>query len=218
MELSQNGYYSLPPGKIAAVVTFLEMTGPPPPRIVPPDPALSLCRVERPDLGWYRDLYGRVGGEWLWFSRLLMPDEALRAILWDPLVEVHALSHAGADKGLLELDRREPGEIELAFFGLTPDLVGRGAGRFLMSCALALACQHRAHRLWVHTCTLDHPAALGFYIRSGFRPYKRAVEIADDPRLLGRLPRTAASWLPLIGDQVVTGVSGCAPHSAQEPS
>jgi hypothetical protein len=50
----------------------------------------------------------------------------------------------------------------------------------------------------VHTCTLDHPAALAFYIRSGFHPYRRAVEVADDPRLLGLAPRDSASWLPLI--------------------
>lgn len=196
--LDHDGYYDVPPGKIAAVVTYLEMTEPPPPRAVPPQPGLDLRHVERPDLAWYRDLHSRVGRDWLWFSRLLMPDEALRTTLWDPGVEVHALRHDGIDKGLLELDRRQGDEIELAFFGLTMDLVGKGAGRFLMDRALQLAWRHRPRRFWVHTCTLDHPAALGFYVRSGFRAYRRAVEVADDPRLTGQVPRSAAAWLPVI--------------------
>lgn len=198
MKLEANGYYDLPPGKIAAVTTWLEMTAPPPPRPRPERADLHLRHVERPDLTWYRDLYRRVGREWLWFSRLTMPDEALRAILWDPGVEVHALQHAGRDQGLLELDRCRLPDIELAFFGLVPELVGQGAGRWLMAQALDLAWRHRPRRFWVHTCTLDHPAALDFYLRSGFRPYKRAVEVADDPRLLGHLPRSAAPHIPLI--------------------
>lgn len=198
MQLDQNGYYDLPPGKLATLVTYLEMTAPPPPRPVPDLPGLSLRRVERPDLAWYRDLYGRVGAEWLWFSRFLMPDAKLEAILHDPLVEVHALARDGIDQGLLELDRREPPDIELAYFGLTADLVGTGAGRWLMAQAIELAWAHRPRRFFVHTCTLDHPAALAFYTRSGFVPYARAVEIADDPRVLGVLPETAAAWLPLI--------------------
>lgn len=198
MLLDRNGYHDLPPGKIAALVTFLEMTEPPPARSAPDRPDLALRRVERADLAWYRDLYRRIGADWLWFSRLVMPDEELRATLHDPRVEVHALSSEGRDEGLLELDRRVPGEIELAFFGLTPKLVGRGAGRWLMARALDLAWGQAPRRLWVHTCSLDHPQALAFYVRSGFRPYHRAVEIDDDPRLLGLLPADAAPWLPPI--------------------
>jgi hypothetical protein len=80
-------------------------------------------------------------------------------------------------------------------------MVGTGAGRWLMTQAIELASRHAPRRLWVHTCTLDDPAALPFYVRSGFRAYKRAVEVADDPRLLGLLPESAASWLPLIGER-----------------
>ena len=110
------------------------------------------------------------------------------------------LSREGEDVGLLELDRREPGEVELAFFGLVADVVGGGAGRLLMSRAIERAfAEPGVRRFWVHTCTLDHPAALAFYIRSGFTPYARSVEVADDPRVLGLLPRDAAPWLPMIG-------------------
>ena len=66
---------------------------------------------------------------------------------------------------------------------------------------LRRAWAHSPRRLRVHTCSLDHPGAVAFYIRSGFRPYRRAVEVADDPRLLGLVPRDSAAWLPLIGPE-----------------
>jgi hypothetical protein len=53
-------------------------------------------------------------------------------------------------------------------------------------------------RFWVHTCTLDHPDALAFYVRSGFTPYRQQIEIADDPRQTGALPRHAAPRVPII--------------------
>ena len=154
--------------------------------------------MERPDLDWYRTLFRRIGTDWLWFGRLVMPDDEVRAIIGHAGVEVYALTRDGRDEGLVELDRREAPNIELAYFGVTPELTGQGAGRWLMQRALELAWRRRPRRLWVHTCTLDHPAALAFYIRSGFHPYRRAVEVADDPRLLGLAPRDSASWLPLI--------------------
>jgi len=196
--LDQNSYYDLPAGKIASVVTYLEMTTPPAPAAPSVSPDWALRRVERPDLAWYRDLYRRIGTDWLWFSRLVMPDAEVLATIHHPSVEVYALARDGVDHGLVELDRREPPDLELAYFGLTPDLVGVGAGRWLMAQAIQLAWRHAPRRFWVHTCSLDHPSALQFYIRSGFRPYKRAVEVADDPRLIGLAPRDSAAWLPLI--------------------
>jgi GNAT superfamily N-acetyltransferase len=178
------------------------MTEPPPPRHVPGPPGLALRRVECPDLAWYRDLYRRVGSEWLWSSRLVMPDEELARTLHHPAVELHALSLDGRDAGFVELDRREPPDVELSFFGVTAELIGQGAGRWLMARALELAWRHRPRRFWLHTCTLDHPGALAFYQRSGFKPYRRAIEVADDPRLAGHLPLTAAPWLPLIAGAV----------------
>lgn len=198
MQLDRNGYYDLPPGKIASLVTYLEMTAPPAPRSAPDRPELSLRRVERPDLAWYRALFRRIGTDWLWFGRLVMLDDDVQAIISHPQVDVYALAKDGRDEGLLELDRREPPDIELAYFGVTPELTGQGAGRWLMDRALELAWRHRPRRFWVHTCTLDHPGALAFYVHSGFRPYRRAVEVADDPRLLGLAPRDSAAWLPLI--------------------
>ena len=76
-----------------------------------PDPAgpWSLRRVETPDLDWFRDLYRRIGQQWLWFSRLRMSDAELAERLHSPLIEVYALADAEGDQGLLKLDFRQPG-------------------------------------------------------------------------------------------------------------
>jgi GNAT superfamily N-acetyltransferase len=192
-----DGYSDVPAGKIAAVVTHLEMTERP---ALAPDPpgAWTLRRVESPDLDWYRDLYRRIGEEWLWFARLQMADAELAAIIQSPRVEIYALVQDGRDEGLLELDFREAGQCELAFFGVTAKLIASGAGRWLMNRALELAWSRPVTRVWLHTCTFDHPSALAFYQRSGFRAFRRQVEIADDPRLDGIAPRSAARHVPVI--------------------
>ena len=192
-----DGYSDIPAGKIAAVVTHLEMTARPALRRDPAG-AWTLRRVEMPPLDWFRDLYRRVGEEWLWISKIRMPDAELAAIIQSPLMEIYALAHEGRDEGLLELDFREPGQCEFVSFGLTEKLVGIGAGRWLMNRALELAWSRPVTRVWLHTRTLDHPAALAFYQRSGFRPFRRQVEISDDPRLDGTAPRSAARHVPMI--------------------
>jgi GNAT superfamily N-acetyltransferase len=193
-----DGYSDVPAGKIAAIVTSLEMLAPASTRPEVPNPRWQLRRHERPALGWYRDLYRRVGEGWLWFSRLQLGDGALGAILDEPAVEIYALTIDDRAEGLLELDYRGPGECELAFFGVTSALIGSGAGRWLMNRAVERAWSRPVRRLWVHTCSFDHPAALGFYIRSGFTPFRRQIEIADDPRLSGQAPLGAAAHIPII--------------------
>jgi len=195
--IASDGYCDVPAGKIAGVVTHLQMTEHP---TLAPDPggAWTLRRVPTPDLNWFRDLYRRVGEEWLWLSRLRLADAELAAIIQSPSVEVFALLQDGRDEGLLELDFRTAGQCEIVFFGVTAKLIGGGAGRWLMNRALELAWSRPVTRVWVHTCTFDHPAALAFYQRSGFRPFRRQIEVADDPRLDGTLPRSAAKHIPII--------------------
>jgi GNAT superfamily N-acetyltransferase len=188
----------VPAGKIAAIVTSLEMFAAPPLRPEPPGLALTLTHVEQPDLSWFRDLFRRVGEHWLWFSRRAMSDEALRAIIHDPKVEVYLLKASNDEAGLLELDLRTPAVCELSYFGLTPKAIGTGAGRWLMNRAIELAWSRPIERFWVHTCTYDHPDALAFYLRSGFRAFRREIEVCDDPRLSGVLPRTASPHIPII--------------------
>ena len=195
--LAENGYHDVPAGKLAAVTTSLQMFARPALRPETGAPG-RLRHVRAPDVDWYRDLYRRIGAEWLWFSRLRISHEKLAAMIRHPAIEVHALTVGERDEGLVELDFREPDVCELRMFGVTAPLVGTGAGRWLMNRAIEGAWAKPIRRFWVHTCTFDHPAALAFYIRSGFIPFRRQIEIADDPRLDGTLLREVAAHVPII--------------------
>ena len=192
------GYSAVPRGKLANAVTCLEMTEKPLPREARNIAGLSLERMPAPDPQTYRRLFRAIGEDWLWVSRLVMTDEALKAIIGDPLVEIYVLLSDGRQVGMLELDFRQPGQCELAFFGVTAKLIGTGAGRFLMNRALELSWSRPIARFWVHTCTFDHPSAVAFYQRSGFRACRRQIEIEDDPRLDGTAPRDVARHVPII--------------------
>jgi GNAT superfamily N-acetyltransferase len=193
-------YEPVADGEIAAVVTFLEMHAPPA-GPVPPS-SLHLQRIETPDPESYRDLFRLVGAPWLWFSRLIMEDAKLAAIIQDPDVELfEVLDGNGRQVGMLELDFRQEASCELAFVGLIPELSGLGHGRWLLAEALRHAWRDGVDRVEVHTCSLDHPAALAAYRRAGFVPVKRAIERFPDPRLAGILPRSSAPHVPLLGTE-----------------
>ena len=193
-----DGYTDLPDGHAAAVATFLEMTTPRPvPPSTRPDLRLAPMRTVGPDD--YRAMFRRVGADWLWNSRLRLDDKALSAILGDPQVALYFPERVGAPIGILELDVREMPSVEVAFFGLVPEAIGSGAGRWLMDRALELSWREGVERVWLHTCTFDHPGAMAFYRRAGFVPYARKLEMFPDPRLDGVLPMDAAPHVPLIG-------------------
>ena len=148
----------------------------------------------------YRELFRLVGAPWLWFSRLILDDAQLAAIIQHPKVELYqSWTRAAAKSDMLELDFREPHECELSFIGLVPELSGKGHGRWLLAEAVQPRLARGRDRVHVHTCSLDHPAALSAYRRAGFTPYKRAIERFPDPRLLGILPRDCAPQIPLLG-------------------
>ncbi len=190
------GYHALPPGHLANVVTCLEMTERPHLRAVPAG-GFSLQDMGG-DTARFKRLFEAVGRDIMWFSRLIMAEDKLAAIIGDAAVECYAMMDGADDIGLLELDFREAGQCELSFFGLVPGAIGKGAGRWLMNEALRRAWAKPISRLWVHTCSFDHPAALGFYQRSGFRPYQVMVEVHPDPRLTGHMPKDASPAAPLI--------------------
>ena len=192
-----DGRSDIPAGKIAAVITHLEMTGPPTPRSVPPG-YWTLRKEAMPGVDWYRELYRRVGQEWLWIARLRMAEAELAARLQSPHIEIYAPVNESRDEGLLELDFRDAGACEIVFFGVTANLVGTGAGRWLMNRALELVWSRPVERLWLNTCTFDHPSALAFYQRSGFQAFRRQIVIMDDPRLDGTIPRHVAKHVPVI--------------------
>ena len=161
---------------VLVTVTYLEMTSPDQ-RTAPPEwtePA-TIARAERPTISFYRYLYDTVGADWDWFERRRLSDEALAAIIHDDAVEVFVLHVRGVPAGYVELDRRVEGEVEIAYFGLVPDYIGRGFGPCLLGWALERAWSYGPDRVWVHTCSLDHPKALSVYRRAGFEVYDRRV-------------------------------------------
>lgn len=159
---------------------------------------MSFRRVT-PSVAWYRDIFDRVGAqEWMWFGRLLLDDAALAKVFTNPDYECYTLEKDGTDEALLELGFTANGECEILYFGVTPPLIGTGAGRALMGRAIAHAWSKDISRFHLHTCTMDSPQALDFYIRSGFTPIKRDIEVIDDPRVTGILPRSAGPRTPII--------------------
>jgi GNAT superfamily N-acetyltransferase len=192
------GYSLVPPRHVANVATFLEMRAKPALPMPVPVSGFTIERWRDADLAAYRGLFQAIGENWLWYSRLVMPDRELLRIFGDPRIEIYRLFDQGRIAGMLELDFSGRNECELSFLGVVPEAIGKGAGRFLMNEAIRLAWAKPIERFWVHTCTFDHPAALSFYRRSGFTPYQVAVEIHPDPRLTGHLPRMAAPHVPII--------------------
>ena len=198
-------YEAVDDGDLAAVVTYLEMWQAPD-HVAPPS-SLSLNRIDVPQPEHYRELFRLIGARWLWFSRLIIDDAHLAEIIQHPKVELYSIvNEEDREVGMIELDFRTAGECELAFVGLVPEMAGQGHGRWLLSQAVHLAWREGVTRVHVHTCSLDHPAALGAYRRAGFIPYRRAVERFPDPRLQGFLPKDCAPQIPLLG--TLTSASG----------
>ena len=157
---------------ISITTTYLEMLD----RSVhvpvpPPSEGLEVVEVEKPSIESYRSLYDAVGRDWNWVDRKLMSDEELGRIIHDDGVEVHVLYVDGTPAGYAELDRRIEGEIELAYFGLMPEFLGNGLGRYFLQWVTDHAWSYAPKRFWVHTCELDHQAALPLYRKVGFTVY-----------------------------------------------
>ncbi|MGH7495891.1 MAG: GNAT family N-acetyltransferase [bacterium] len=172
--------------KIRVTITFLETSKKPAraPRKIHAENVL-IMRALQPTVSFYRFLYNTVGQPWLWYERRQMGDEALQQIIQHPQVEVYVLYAGGVPAGYAELDWRQTPEVELAYFGLMPEFIGKGLGTLLIDEMHEQVWMRQPQRFWLHTCTLDHPQALAFYQRAGFVPYKQEVKIIDDPRILG---------------------------------
>ena len=189
----------VPRDHLATVVTTLEMRARPRPAPLPAS-SLRIVRWKQPKSEAYLALFKRVGAPWLWYSRLAMAPERLRALLDDPAVEVYAaVDRAGIEVGMIELDFRTDGQCCLSYFALVPELVGQGHGRWLMAQVMAMGWRAGVERMWVNTCTLDHPSALGFYRKVGFEAIARTIETFPDPRAIGLLPEDAAPQMPFLG-------------------
>ena len=149
--------------------TYLEMTSPPRNGgSVAEPPGTRLEPVAWVPASLWRYLYSEVGRPWHWRDRLGWTDGEIRAYLSGPIT-LWLLSFGGAPAGYFELKRGDDKSVEIAYFGLLPDFVGKGLGKYLLVRAIDEAWALAPARVWLHTCTLDHPAALPNYLARGFK-------------------------------------------------
>jgi GNAT superfamily N-acetyltransferase len=166
--------------RVPMTVTFLEMntrpSAPPPPQ---PRGKVAILRSEKPTAHFYRYLYDTIGSEYLWVDRKKLPQAALIQLIQDPLNILYVLYTEGTPAGMAELDLRKTGQINISYFGLMPEAIGRGLGYFFLYHVCANAWAFPIRRLTVNTCTLDHPRALPLYQRVGFTPYAREERFVE---------------------------------------
>jgi GNAT superfamily N-acetyltransferase len=170
---------------IDVTTTYLEMTSPA--ELRPrrsPRTDLVVARVDPPLPELNRFFYTAVGGDWYWTDRLPWTRARWREYLTRRGVETWVLSAGGTPAGYFELDPQPAGDVEIAYFGLLPSFVGGGLGGHLLTAAVERAWAMGVRRVWVHTCTLDHPSALANYTARGFRVYRTetaAQELPPEP-------------------------------------
>jgi GNAT superfamily N-acetyltransferase len=157
---------------VATVVTrtYLEMGSPGELRAVEtPSPAPKVERLVRCSVELFRSLYTEVGSGYRWTDRLGWSDQTISDYLQTPGVSIWLMSWENLPAGYFELVEHSDDSVEIAYFGLLPNFIGRGWGKYLLTVAVESAWQLEPRRVWLHTCTLDHPAALPNYLKRGFR-------------------------------------------------
>jgi GNAT superfamily N-acetyltransferase len=120
-----------------------------------------------------RSFYRSVGKDWRWTDRLNWTDRQWIEYAQPENLRTFVAYKAGVAAGYYELKKAEDYAVEIVFFGLLPGFIGKGHGRFLVTHAIRNAWQWGASRVWLHTCTEDHPHALENYLKSGLKIYKR---------------------------------------------
>jgi ribosomal protein S18 acetylase RimI-like enzyme len=167
--------------KTRVITHYLEMTDPAEHRPARPAGDLEVRRVEVVCPEVNRFLYSAVGGDWYWIDRLGWTYRKWTEYLSRPELETWIGWSAGTPAGYFELEESPETGVEIAYFGLLPQFVGRGLGAALLSAAVARAWQRGPARVWLHTCSLDHPRALANYQARGFRLYHTTDEEKDTP-------------------------------------
>ena len=165
-------------GAIAVTVTSLEMTSPSDLVPVSTTPeSTTWRRIDADKASVSSDFYRRVGGPWHWVDRRDWSPSQWRQWTDRPDHHLMVCTHAGADAGYAELDQQQDGRVEIAYFGLLPEAIGHGIGRWWLAEVISEAWSlPGTRRVWVHTCTLDGPAAMATYTGRGLRPIAREVE------------------------------------------
>src|ERR1041385_2912413 len=153
--------------------TYLEMRDPSELNGAKLDHPLIKIELQRDcSIELFRFLYVEVGQNYHWVDRLPWTDEQIVAHLNKPENSIWLMTYDGEAAGYFELRKSDDGSVELAYFGLVPQFLGRGLGKHLLTCATEQAWASGANRVWLHTCTLDDPAALPNYLKRGFKPFK----------------------------------------------
>jgi GNAT superfamily N-acetyltransferase len=151
---------------------------------------IRIDQVKNCPASFHRYLYREVGRFYHWTDRLGWTDEEIRAYLAQASLTLFVLYCEGAPAGYFELSKAADGATEIAYFGLLPEYLGKGLGKHLLSVAIDTAWKNGATRVWLHTCTLDDPAALPNYLKRGFKPFREEkyfTEIAPDEELRGKV-------------------------------
>ena len=160
---------------LTATVTFLAMdnrpAGPPPPR---PMLKVAIMRAEQTPAHFYRYLYDKIGRDYYWVERLTWDDDELKKMLHDSRVHLYVLYVGGVPAGFAECDFRKESSGYIAYFGLTPEFIGRRIAPWFLNQIVELCWVQPISKLLVNTCTLDHPRALPLYQRGGFTEIGRA--------------------------------------------
>ena len=159
-------------GLVDVTVYYLDMLAPTQRSVPSPRDGLTVLQVRSPSVSYYRFLYNAVGSDYQWFSRRNISDNELANIIHDPRNEVFVLHVDGSPAGFADFDRREPDEIEMVQFGLFGEFIGQGLGKWFLQWIIDQAWSYEPKRFWLHTCSLDHPAALPNYKKAGFELYK----------------------------------------------
>lgn len=156
--------------------TFLEMQSPHDLRPAAiPEPAPKIERLDRCSPELFRFLYTEVGRQYRWTDRLFWSEEQVQRHLHDPATSVWLMSWDEVPAGYFELREHGDGSVEIAYLGLMPEFIGRGWGKYLLTSAAQAAWQPGPSRVWLHTCTLDHPSALPNYMKRGFQPVRTEI-------------------------------------------
>jgi ribosomal protein S18 acetylase RimI-like enzyme len=161
------------PSPVETVITYLEMRSPEALlRKESPDDRFSIQRVAVPQWKFNRFLYSFIGERWSWTDKNVWSDEQWRAYVESPNLRTFVAHYDGAIAGYFEIERQAEDAVEIVYLGLAEEFIGRGFGGALLTRAVEEGWKWGAARVWLHTCTLDHPAALKNYLARGFKIYK----------------------------------------------
>jgi GNAT superfamily N-acetyltransferase len=137
-----------------------------------PDPHFKIRELSPKDYRINRSFYSLVGGDWNWKDKLTWTDQQWISYAEADNLKTYIAYHNENNAGYYELQTQSEDNVEIAYFGLVPEYIGKGFGGFLLSHAIETAWSLTNRRVWVHTCTRDHPKALRNYQARGFKLYK----------------------------------------------